>query len=75
MQGKSSDRQDLFSDEAICGCTGKKWEEWCAILDAWRGNKNSFAAIAQYLTDQYYVRRLWAQAIAFYYRRKQISVS
>ena len=69
MTEKSSDTQDFSSDADIARCTGKKWAEWCALLDTWRGNKNSFATIAQYLTEQHAVRRLWAQAIAVYYRR------
>ena len=62
---------ECMADENIADCTGKSWIEWCAILDGWRGDKNRFATIAQYLTDQYQVRRLWAQAIAVYYRSRQ----
>lgn len=68
MFEKCDNLHELTVDENIADCTGKSWSEWCAILDGWRGDKNRFATIAQYLTDQYQVRRLWAQAIAVYYR-------
>jgi hypothetical protein len=59
---------EFIADENISDCTGKSWSEWCTLLDGWRGDKNRFATIADYLTDQHQVRRLWAQAIAVYYR-------
>jgi len=68
-----SDTEQFLTDEHIADCTGKNCAEWSAIIDRWRGNKNSFATIAHYLTEQHNVRRLWAQAIAVYYRRKRIS--
>jgi hypothetical protein len=73
MFRKSSNTYDFFPDENICYCTGKPWSEWCAIIDLWRGDKNHYAPIAHYLTEQYRIRRLWAQAIAVYYRSRQVS--
>jgi hypothetical protein len=70
MLRKSSNTHDVFPDENICDCTGKPWSEWCAIIDMWQGDKKRLAPIAQYLTDHYRIRRLWAQAIAVYYRTR-----
>jgi hypothetical protein len=64
---------EFAADENISGCTGKSWCEWCGILDGWSGDKSRFAPIADYLTEQHQVRRLWAQAIAVYYRSKAAS--
>jgi Domain of unknown function (DUF4287) len=71
MTEKCDNLHEVSANENIADCTGKSWGEWCAILDGWRGDKNRFATIAQYLTDQHQVRRLWAQAIAVYYRSRQ----
>ena len=77
MMRKSSDthNHDFLADESIDYCTGKPWSEWCAIIDMWEGDKQRLAPIAQYLTDHYRIRRLWAQAIAVYYRSQQARMS
>jgi hypothetical protein len=60
------------TDEYIQQHTGKTWGEWVTLIDSWTGEKRSIAAIAHHLSDHHHVRRLWAQAIAVYYRQKQL---
>jgi len=75
MMEKRGHIHEFTADENIADCTGKSWYEWCAILDGWRGDKSRFVPIADYLTEQYQVRRLWAQAIAVYYRSRAASAA
>jgi hypothetical protein len=63
----------MSCDEQLCRYTGRTWDEWCAIIDAWQGEKTSFVAIATYLVECYGLRRLCAQAIAVNYRWSQIN--
>jgi hypothetical protein len=74
MNGKDNDANtEVNVDDQLLTCTGLTGNEWCTILDAWHGRKDSLAAIAHVLTSRCGVRRLWAQAIAVYYRRKHLN--
>lgn len=38
-----------MSDDAILRSTGKVWDEWFVILDAWGATKATHAEIARYV--------------------------
>jgi hypothetical protein len=74
MNGKAiDDDTETNVEEQLLTCTGLSGNEWCALIDLWQGRRDSLAAIAHVLTSRCGVRRLWAQAIAVYYRRKHNS--
>lgn len=58
-----------MSDEAIHRNTGKRWDEWFAILDAWGGTDRSHAEIATYLNETHNPGGWWAQGITVGYER------
>ena len=58
-----------MSDEAIQRGTGKTWDEWFAVLDAWGGTEQPHAEIARYLHDQHGVEGWWAQGVTVGYER------
>ena len=59
----------MTSDTELQKVTGKTWKEWCEILDVWEGNPKKLSTIVLYLTQQYKLRRLYAQMIAVYYKQ------
>jgi hypothetical protein len=58
-----------MSDEAIERGTGKRWDEWFALLDAWGGAEQSHSEIARYVHDAHGVEGWWAQGVAVGYER------
>ena len=56
-------------DEAVREATGRGWEEWCDLLDAWPDNDGNHTAIATYLRDELGVDAWWSQAVTGGYER------
>lgn len=70
--GQPSPRQavDLGkSDETIKRGSGKSWDEWFAILDAWGATKRSHGEIARYVNEEHEVAGWWAQTVTVGYER------
>jgi hypothetical protein len=38
-----------LSDDSIRAATGKGWDEWCDVIDAWPGHGDGHTAIVAYL--------------------------
>jgi hypothetical protein len=63
-------RVDLgMSSEALARRTGKGWDEWLALLDAWGAAGRKHPEIASYLRDDLGVDGWWAQGITVGYER------
>lgn len=56
-------------DEIIRGKTGRGWEEWRALIDAWPGRTGGHTAIAAWLVEEHGVGGWWAQAVTVGYER------
>lgn len=61
--------QPEMTDEAIVEATGKGWDEWCEIIDAWPGHEDGHAAIARYVQAEHGVSGWWAQSVTVGYER------
>jgi hypothetical protein len=57
------------SDAAVQRATGKSWDEWFALLDAWDGTTHGHAEIARYLYETYDIDGWWAQGVTVGYER------
>ena len=57
------------SDEAMQRRTGRVWEEWFALLDAWGGAERKHPEIARWLEEEHQVSGWWAQSITVGYER------
>lgn len=57
------------SDAAIKRGTGKGWEEWLKILDAWGAKAHSHTEIARYLNEEHGVPGWWSQSVTVGYER------
>jgi len=58
-----------MSDDSLRAATGRGWDEWCDIIDAWPGNRDGHTAIATYVRDELGVDGWWAQTVTVGYER------
>ncbi|MFA9429339.1 hypothetical protein [Egicoccus sp. AB-alg2] len=57
------------SDDVIRRQTGRGWDEWRELIDAWPGHADGHAAVATWLQDQHDVPGWWAQNITVSWER------
>lgn len=57
------------SDAALRGATGRGWEEWRRILDAWPGDVEDHGAVARHIEQEHGVEGWWAQTVTVGYER------
>jgi hypothetical protein len=58
-----------YSDEVIRANTGRGWDEWFALLDAWGGAERPHPEIARWLTEEHGVGGWWAQGVTVAYEQ------
>ncbi len=58
-----------FSDDAVTAATGKGWDDWCDVIEAWDGHTQGHTAIAAYLVESEGVGAWWAQSVTVGYER------
>jgi hypothetical protein len=58
-----------MSDASVRRGSGKGWEEWLRILDAWGGTERSHREIAGFLYEQHGISGWWAQTVTVGYER------
>jgi hypothetical protein len=61
--------QPEWNDDAIRTGTGKGWNEWCELIDAWPGHVDGHTAIARHLLDTHDINGWWAQGVTVGYER------
>ena len=57
------------SEVAIRRATGKGWDDWFRILDAWDGTSRSHGEITRFVSEEYGVPGWWTQSVAVGYER------
>lgn len=58
-----------MSDSAIQRGSGRTWDEWFTILDAWGGTTRGHTAIARHVAEEFNVDGWWAQGVTVGYER------
>lgn len=58
-----------MSEDAVLRGTGKGWDEWFGLLDAWGGAAQNHTEIARHVADTYEIDGWWAQGVAVGYER------
>jgi hypothetical protein len=61
--------QPPMSDEKVGEATGRIWEQWFVLLDAWNATSRSHTEIARWLTAEHGVAGWWAQSITVAYEQ------
>lgn len=57
------------TDEVIQQNTGRGWDEWREMIDAWPGHEQGHGAVAGWLETQHDVPGWWAQAVTVGWER------
>ena len=60
---------DRVSDAAIQKSTGKTWDEWFPILDAWGARAKTHTEIARYVSSEHGVPGWWSQSVTVAYEQ------
>jgi len=58
-----------YSDEVIRRNTGRTWDDWFALLDAWGAVRRPHPEIARWLQDEHGVGGWWAQGVTVAYEQ------
>jgi hypothetical protein len=58
-----------FSEAAVRKATGKSWDDWFRILDAWGATERTHTAIARRVNAELGVDGWWAQSVTVGYER------
>jgi hypothetical protein len=58
-----------YSDEVIRANTGRAWDEWFALLDAWGAAERPHPEIARWLGEEHGVGGWWAQGVTVAYEQ------
>jgi hypothetical protein len=58
-----------MSDEAIKKGSGKSWDEWFALLDAWGAMEKTHTEIARHISEELGIDGWWAQGVTVGYER------
>ena len=61
--GRTWAAEPEMSDDAIRAGTGKGWDEWCDIIDAWPGHTEGRTAVAKWLHEGTDLTGWWAQGV------------
>ena len=67
--GRSWVSQPEMGDAAVSEATGRGWEEWCDLIEAWPGHADGHAAIAKWLEAEHGIDGWWAQTVTVGYER------
>lgn len=60
-----------MSDEAVKAKTGKKWDQWFAILDKARAQEMSHKEIVKFLNSKHDVGSWWQQMVTVTYEKER----
>jgi hypothetical protein len=58
-----------MSDDTLRDSTGRGWDEWCDIIDAWEGHDAGHTAIAAHVNQVHGVDGWWSQTVTVGYER------
>ena len=61
--GRTWAAEPEMSDDAIRAGTGKGWDEWCDIIDAWPGHTEGRTAVAKWIEAETDLTGWWAQGV------------
>ena len=58
-----------MAEDTLREATGRGWDEWCDIIDAWPGHTDGHTAIATFVREEHGVDGWWAQTVTVGYER------
>lgn len=61
--------QPEVPDESVIAATGRSWNDWRDLLDAWGAAEQDHPAIAAHIADEYGLDGWWSQGVTIGYER------
>jgi hypothetical protein len=58
-----------FTDDVVRRHTGRGWDEWRDLIEAWPGHHEGHAAVAAHLAAEYGLNGWWSQAVTVSWER------
>lgn len=55
--------QPEVSDQRVLDATGRGWDEWCDIIDAWPQHVDGHPAVAAWLESHHHLSGWWSQGV------------
>lgn len=52
-----------MGDDAVRAATGRDWDEWCDVVEAWPGHVDGHAAVAAHIHATHGLDHWWAQGV------------
>lgn len=70
-RGRLADTTDRPSEERVVEATGRRWDEWFAVLDGWGARARTHGETAAFLVEEHGVPGWWSQSITVWYQRER----
>jgi hypothetical protein len=67
--GRAWAAQPELADESVNEATGRGWDEWCDLIDAWPGHADGHSQVAAWLREVHGVDGWWAQTVTVGWER------
>lgn len=67
--GRTWAAEPEMTDASVREATGRGWDAWCDLVDAWPGHDDGHGAVAAWLQDEHGVDGWWAQTITVGWER------
>ena len=69
VDGRAWVSQPEMSDEAIRSNTGRGWDEWCDLVEAFAGHTDGHSAVVEHLMEVHGLTGWWAQNVTVSWER------
>ncbi len=67
--GRAWISQPEIADQRVLDATGRSWDEWCDIIDAWPQHVDGHPAVAAWLEAEHKLSGWWAQGVTVGWER------
>ena len=68
-RGRAWASEPDMAEAKLVEATGRGWDAWCDLVDAWPGHADGHGAVAAWLQDEHDVPGWWAQTITVGWER------
>lgn len=67
--GRTWHAEPEMPDDSVREATGRGWDEWCDVIEAWPGHVDGHAAVAAWVYEQNDITHWWAQGVTVGWER------
>ena len=67
--GRTWHAEPEMPDDSVRAATGRGWDEWCDVIEAWPGHVDGHAAVAAWVHEKNDITHWWAQGVTVGWER------